>query len=55
MYPMRIGRLLLISMMATTIVVLSGCKASMKKADENLNLHQYAVAADIPDLPSLLK
>ncbi len=47
MYPMRIGRLLLITMMTTTIVVVSSCKSSMKKADENLNLHQYAVAADM--------
>lgn len=44
---MRIGRLLLISLMASAVVVLHGCKASMKRADENMNLHQYAVAADM--------
>jgi hypothetical protein len=33
--------------MASAVVVLHGCKASMKRADENMNLHQYAVAGDM--------
>lgn len=44
---MRNIRLLLFSIAALSAAILSGCKASIKKADENMDLHQYAVAADM--------